>query len=241
MALPKWDESRTETLKSFVASEDPISQATVEEAAERLGTTVRSVASKLRKEGYTVETVASAPSKTFSEGEEAALRVFLEDNAGSFTFTDIAQAFAGGKFTAKQIQGKVLSMELTGLVKPAEKKVYERTYSDAEEETFISMANAGEKLEAIAEALGRNVKSARGKALSLYRQEKIAAIPASDHVAKNVDPFEDLDVSGMTVAAIAEKIGRTERGVKTMLTRRGLTAEDYDGAAKKAKATAKAE
>ena len=36
--------------------------------------------------------------------------------------------------------------------------------------------------------------------------------------------------------AIAEEIGKTTRGVKTMLTRRGLTAADYDGAAKAAKA-----
>ena len=37
------------------------------------------------------------------------------------------------------------------------------------------------------------------------------------------------------VEAIAENIGKTARGVKTMLTRRGLTAADYDGAAKAAK------
>jgi hypothetical protein len=42
----------------------------------------------------------------------------------------------------------------------------------------------------------------------------------------------------MSVAQIAEKIGKTERGVKTMLTRRGLKAADYDGAAKKEKAAA---
>ena len=35
---------------------------------------------------------------------------------------------------------------------------------------------------------------------------------------------------------IADEIGKTPRGVKTMLTRRGLTASDYDGAAKAAKA-----
>ena len=44
------------------------------------------------------------------------------------------------------------------------------------------------------------------------------------------------DVSGMTVEEIAEAIGKTARGVKTMLTRRGLSASDYDGAARKEKA-----
>ena len=51
------------------------------------------------------------------------------------------------------------------------------------------------------------------------------------------DPLADLgDVSEMTVDTIAEAIGKTPRGVKTMLTRRGLVAADYDGAAKQAKA-----
>ena len=44
------------------------------------------------------------------------------------------------------------------------------------------------------------------------------------------------DISEMTVDSIAEAIGKTARGVKTMLTRRGLVASDYDGAAKKDKA-----
>ena len=44
----------------------------------------------------------------------------------------------------------------------------------------------------------------------------------------------------MTVAQIAEAADKTERGVKTILTRRGITVVDYDGAAKKAKAEAKA-
>lgn len=240
MAVPKWDDARTETLKNFVGDETPVSQATVKDAALELETSDRSVAAKLRKLGYVVETVANTPSKTFTAEEEDALRIFLEANEGAYTFVDIAENFAGGKFSPKQIQGKVLSMELTGLVKPAEKKVYERTYSDAEEKQFIDMANGGSKLEEIADALGRDVKSARGKALSLFRQEKIAGIPVSDHVAKNEDPFEGINEAEMTVEEIAAKIGRTARGVKTMLTRRGLTAKDYDGAAKKAKAEAKA-
>jgi len=40
----------------------------------------------------------------------------------------------------------------------------------------------------------------------------------------------------LSVEEIAEQIGKTARGVKTMLTRRGLTASNYDGAAKAAKA-----
>ena len=36
-------------------------------------------------------------------------------------------------------------------------------------------------------------------------------------------------LSRMTVANIAKKTGKTERGVKTTLTRRGLKVADYDG------------
>ena len=57
--------------------------------------------------------------------------------------------------------------------------------------------------------------------------------------ASKADPLADLgDVSGMTVEEIATAIDKTARGVKTMLTRRGLVAADYDGASKKEKATA---
>jgi hypothetical protein len=43
----------------------------------------------------------------------------------------------------------------------------------------------------------------------------------------------------MSVAEIAAATDKTERGIKTLLTRRGLTVADYDGAAKKAKAESK--
>jgi len=38
------------------------------------------------------------------------------------------------------------------------------------------------------------------------------------------------------VEEIANEIDRSPRGVKTMLTRRGLVAQDYDGAARREKA-----
>ena len=43
----------------------------------------------------------------------------------------------------------------------------------------------------------------------------------------------------MTVAQLVEATGKGERSVKSMLTRRGLSAVDYEGAAKKAAADAK--
>lgn len=238
MALPKWTDERTAALTSFVGDESPISQATVAEAADQLETSTRSVSSKLRKMGYEVELASTAGGKSFSADQEATLRAFVSDNSGQYTYAQIAEHFEGGAFSAKSIQGKILSMELTDHVAPAPKVENVRTYSETEEATFIKMVNDGAFVEQIAEALDRSVNSVRGKALSLLRSGDIAAIPRQESTkgASNVDPLADLDVAGMTVEAIAEAIGKTARGVKTMLTRRGLSASDYDGAAKAAKA-----
>tara|TARA_B100000287_G_scaffold220388_1_gene207886 strand:- start:135 stop:857 length:723 start_codon:yes stop_codon:yes gene_type:complete len=239
MALPKWTDERTQSLIDFIGSESPISQATVADAAEELETSTRSVSSKLRKMGYEVELASSVSHRTFSEEQEATLSQFVTDNSGQYTYADIAASFEGGEFSAKSIQGKILSMELTSHVKPAEKPQSVRTYSPEEEATFTTMVNDGAFVEEIAEALGKTVNSIRGKALSLLRSGDINAIPRQKETkgSSKADPLSEVDVENMNVADIADEIGKTVRGVKTMLTRRGLTCADYDGAARKEKAS----
>jgi hypothetical protein len=236
MALPKWTDERTDQLVNFVG-EGPVSQAQVAEAAEDLETSTRSVSSKLRKMGFEVELASSSASKAFSDEQEATLQNFVENNSGTYTYAEIAENFEGGSFSAKSIQGKILSMELTGHVKPAEKVVTPRTYSESEETTFIDMVNGGSFVEEIAEALDRSVNSIRGKALSLLRSGDIGSIPKQKVTkgSNKQDPFVDLEIASLTVDEIAEEIGKTVRGVKTMLTRRGLACADYDGSAKKEK------
>ena len=240
MALPKWTDERTQQLVDFVGSESPISQATVADAAGDLETSTRSVSSKLRKMGFDVELASSVSNRTFSEDQEATLSQFVTDNSGAYTYADIASSFEGGHFSAKSIQGKILSMELTSHVKPAEKPESVRTYSPEEENTFTSMVNDGAFVEEIAEALGKTVNSIRGKALSLLRSGDIGAIPKQKETkgSSKADPLAEVsDLGDMSVEAIADEIGKTVRGVKTMLTRRGLTCADYDGAARKEKAS----
>ena len=241
MALPKWTDERTAELTSFVGDESPVSQGTVAEAAVQLETSTRSVSSKLRKMGFDVELASATSTRAFSDAQEATLASFVSDNSGQYTYADIASHFEGGAFSPKSIQGKILSMELTDHVKPAPKPESVKTYTDAEEATFVEMVNGGSFVEEIAEALGKTVNSVRGKALSLLRAEAIVAIPKQKETkgASKADPLADLgDVAAMTVEQIADAIGKTARGVKTMLTRRGLVAADYDGASKKEKATA---
>jgi hypothetical protein len=235
MALPKWTDERTQSLTDFVGSESPISQSTVAQAAENLETSTRSVSSKLRKMGFDVELASASASKSFSDEQEATLSAFVSDNSGTYTYAEIASNFEGGNFSAKSIQGKILSMELTSHVKPAPKVETVRTYTPEEESTFVEMVNGGSFVEAIAEALGKSVNSIRGKALSLLRSGDIGAIPKQEVTkgSSKADVLADMDIVDMTVESIADEIGKTVRGVKTMLTRRGLQCSNYNGAAKK--------
>ena len=239
MALPKWTDERTDTLVNFVGDESPISQATVAEAADSLETSTRSISSKLRKMGYEVELVSASSGRSFSDDQAATLAAFVQDNSGEYTYAQIAEHFESGTFNKKQVQGKILSMELTDHVKPAPKVETVRTYSEEEEAQFIELVNGGAFVENIAEALGREIPSVRGKALSLLRAGVIDAIPRQEHTkgAAKEDPLEGINgIEAMTVEEIADAIGKTVRGVKTMLTRRGISANDYDGRARKEKA-----
>jgi hypothetical protein len=235
MALPKWTDERTQQLVDFIGDQSPVSQAVVAEAADHLETSTRSVSSKLRKMGFDVELASASASKSFSDEQEATLRNFVQDNSGSYTYSEIASNFEGGAFSAKSIQGKILSMELTEHVKPAPKVETVRTYTPEEEGTFVEMVNGGSFVEEIAEALGKSVNSIRGKALSLLRSGDINAIPKQKETkgSSKADVLADLEIGEMTVQEIADEIGKTVRGVKTMLTRRGLQCADYNGAAKK--------
>ena len=190
---------------------------------------------------HDVELASASASRAFTDAQEATLAAFVADNSGTYTYAEIAGHFEDGHFSAKSIQGKILSMELTGHVKPAPKVEAVRTYSPSEETTFVSMVQDGAFVEAIAAELDRSVNSVRGKALSLLRSGDIDAIPRQETTkgASKEDPLAGiLDIGSQTVEAIAEQIGKTARGVKTMLTRRGLSAADYDGASKKEKASA---
>ncbi|CAB5218750.1 hypothetical protein UFOVP218_117 [uncultured Caudovirales phage] len=240
----KWSDEAVDQLTGIVGNESPVSVGTVEHAAEILGFTTRSVASKLRQLDYDVASMAKEKTSAFTPEQGVDLAQFVVNNAGRLTYKEIAEQFASGEFSAKQIQGKLLALELTGSVKPAEKVEVARTYSDAEEAKFIAMADAGSFIEDIATALNKSVASVRGKALSLTRKGQIAKIPAQrvSHAKETVDPVTALGsaITSMTVADIAKAVDKTERGLRTLLTRRGIKVADYDGAAKKAKAEAKA-
>jgi len=182
----------------------------------------RSVTAKLRKLGFDVPKKPGA-APVFSADETDALTSFLQENSGNLTAEEISEQFADGKFTARQINGKALSLEMTGHVKPAEKKVTPRTYSEDEESKISDMVEGGSYLEEIADAMGRSVNSIRGKLLSMGLKA-----PQRDKKDSKADPYAGIeDMLDQTVEEIAEAFDKTVRGVKTVLTRRGLACADY--------------
>lgn len=239
----KWSDEAVSKLMSIVGDESPVSAQTVERAAEELEVSPRSVASKLRQLDHEVASMAKEKVSAFTPEQSEELADFVQSNAGKLTYKQIAEQFEDGAFTAKQIQGKLLALELTGSVKPAEKVEVARTYTEKEEATFVKMVQSGKYIEDIANTLGKTIASVRGKALSLTRNGQIDKIPAQkeSHATVSVDVVANLGdkIATMTVAEIAKMADKTERGIKTLLTRRGIKVADYDGEAKRAKAEAK--
>ena len=123
----KWSDDTVAQLLKIAGSANPVSVERVEQAAEALGVTVRSVASKLRQLDREVASMAKEKVSAFTPEQSQALTSFVNNNAGQMTYKDIAENFAHGEFSAKQIQGKLLALELTGSVKPAEKVEAART------------------------------------------------------------------------------------------------------------------
>lgn len=244
MSKYNWTAETTEVLIGVVGTDVDVvvSRAIIETAAEIIeGTGTRNITGKLRNMGYTCESMAKVSTVTFTPEESTALADFANANAGSLTFAEIAAVFADGKFDPRQIQGKLLSMELSSIVKPTEKVEVQKQYTDEQEVVFISMVIRGECIEDIATEMGKEVKSARGKALSLLRKGDIDFIPITrDKVVKpEIDLFGDLDMEAMTVEEVSNVTDKSIRGVKTTLTRRGLDCVDYKGSVRKAKIEAK--
>jgi hypothetical protein len=242
-ALPKWDETRVETLKKVVGNTSPVTVTLVNQAAQTLETTPKSVAAKLRKMGYKVESMAKSKVAKYTEAEEAEIRSFLEANPNKYTYAEIAEAVLDGSRTAKQIQGKILSMELYGLVKETPAPEVVKKFTDEEEAKLRGLLGNGKFIEDIAEAMGRDINAVRGKILAMYRSDPSIKMPKQKNKKETpVDPIDALgdSIVDMTVEEISEAISKTTRGVKTMLTRRGISCKNYNGAKKAEHIAAKA-
>jgi len=199
-----------------------VTEALIESLCEEFEFPRRSVTAKLRKLGYDVPKKPGA-APVFSADETEALAKYLESNSGKLTAEEIAADFADGAFTARQINGKALSLEMTQHIKPAEKKITPKTYTEAEESKIAAMVAKGAFLEDIADAVGKTPNSVRGKLLSMGLKAE-----QKNKKGAKADPYEGIeDMLDQSVEQIAEAFDKTVRGVKTVLTRRGLSCADY--------------
>ena len=220
--MSKFDYTDEMVARMESAANSGVTEPVIQELCDEFEFPRRSVTAKLRKLGFDVPKKPGA-APVFSPEQTDALSSFLSDNSGTYTAEEIAETFSDGDFTARQINGKALSLEMTQHIKPAEKKVTPKTYTAEEEATIESMVTDGRFLEEIAESVGKTVASVRGKLLSMGLKAT-----QRDKKASKSDPYEGID--GMTdqaVEVLAEHFGKTVRGVKTVLTRRGLSCADY--------------
>ena len=101
--MSKWTEERTAELRRLAGNEaEEVSRETVADIAEQLEVTGRSVSSKLRKEGYTVEKAGATPS-SFTEEETAQLVELLEANAGEYTYAELAEALGSDQINGTRV------------------------------------------------------------------------------------------------------------------------------------------
>ena len=220
--MSKFDYTDEMVARMESAANSGVTEPVIQELCDEFEFPRRSVTAKLRKLGFDVPKKPGA-APVFSPEQTDALSSFLSDNSGTYTAEEIAETFSDGDFTARQINGKALSLEMTQHIKPAEKKGTPKTYTAEEEATIESMVTDGRFLEEIAESVGKTVASVRGKLLSMGLKAT-----QRDKKASKSDPYEGIDgMTDQSVEALAEHFGKTVRGVKTVLTRRGLSCADY--------------
>lgn len=239
-----WTEELTAKLVSIVGqdTDTEISQEVISQTAESLDVGVKNVATKLRHMGYPTEKVATA--SVWPDEDTSKLHDYLTNNSGVSTAAETATQLFGEKYSQAQVRGKALSMNLASNFKKVEPKVAESKYTEDETNLIISMTQDGKSIEDISAAIDKEVNSIRGKCLSLVQKNLIEKIPYTSQLKQTtvqsaIDTVEDVTV--MTVADIAVAIERTEKGVKAILTNRGLDCVDWKGSERKAKILAKKE
>ena len=217
-------ETRMKEVLSVKPTREGIAQLVAEFSTEGSPYPEKSVAAKARALSLAVQSAEKSPVFTAEEG--AALTALLQGNHQVFTSAEVAEKFAGGKFSPKQISGKALALKRVDALRKTEKKVVAKKYSPEEEARITELQAGGASLEKIAAELGKEVTQMRGKLLSM----KLTA-PQENKKAPKTGAYEGLEILAptMTVEELVAHYDKTPRGVKTMLTRKGLVAKDYDG------------
>jgi len=232
----KWSEERVSELVNKVdpqVQDGVVPYSVIASVATEMEVDPRGVGAKLRGMGYATQKKSDINTKSFSEEDKEEIVTFLEENPGQYTYAEIAAAVLGGEKTTSQIRGKILSLKMTDKVKPSDKKVYQSSFTDDQQEQLIDLVNQGLYIEEISEKLGLTQNQIRGKCLSLRNKEYISAIPPKRDKAaptsKKGGMFAGLEeeLSSLTLEELAERVGKVQQVVKSSLTRAGLSCADY--------------
>jgi len=210
--MSNYTEDMVEAIESAVEAAGSVTPELIKELCDTLSVPERSLTAKLRSMDYDVPKKVRVPSFTAEETEEFAALA----EAGS-TAEDIAEAL--GK-SVRQVRGKALSMDIT-LTPSPKKPAAAKKFTDEEADLVASMAEAGDYIEDIAEAVGKTVPQVRGKLLSMslkapQRDKKDAArqVLYTDEVI--ADLIKRVN-NGETAEAISEATGLKLRGVQSRI------------------------
>lgn len=226
--MSNWNQETTQELSDMVTS-DVVSREQLIELSEHFDVSTRSIQSKLRYMGISVEPKTAAKVE-WTEDQVEELVTLLDEQPNTYTYKELAAQLDNG-FDARQVQGKVLSLKMYDAVKPTEKTAYQSDYTDEQTETLIQMASEGAFMESIAEAVGKPLNSVRGKALSLLRSGSIDSIPLQENTKPSNGKVSILSgvvgIENKTVEQLAEELNKTPRGIKTSLAKQRLSCADY--------------
>lgn len=210
--MSNYTEDMVEAIETAVEAAGAVTTEVISELCEELGVTERSLTAKMRSMNYDVPRKTRVPS--FTEEETARFAELAEagNNAEA-----IAEAL---NKSVRQVRGKALSMDIT-LTPSPKKEAPAKKFTDEEAELVATMAENGDYIEDIAEAVGKTVPQVRGKLLSMklkakQRDKKSAArqvIYTDEVVADIVKRVE----AGETAAEISEATGLKLRGVQSRI------------------------
>ena len=192
----------------------------------------RSIAGKLRHMKADLEK-KSVAGKVYSDSDEAKIAEMCADLDNLPWQEDIAEALGRG---CKSIGGKLVSMNIYG-VKKRDKVKNEtvKMFTPEDEAIIIDLVNAdGDTfIEDIAEALGKEVSKVRGKLAGM----RVKGVLTRNKVAKKGKVYTDellAEIKGMldvqaTLQEIAAKFSLNEKGLHSILAKKGLIAKSVKG------------
>lgn len=189
----------------------------------------RSLSAKLRFSGYKLETKpVKIGAKTFTEEDEAVILEMTSDPDNMPFLEDIAERLGKG---VKQVQGKLVSMRISGVYKK-EKAVAEkapRLFSEEDEAVILEMTSDENNLpfiEDIAERLGKEVKKLRGKLASMkirgIKTKNPAPGPKKVFTEEVKSKIAHMNNQGIKVPEIASKLGLNEISLRCQMGKMGI-------------------